>query len=137
VKPLQLALLVALASAILSIGVGAGLYFGLTHRGASLEAQAPGPVRALPAQVEQATQVALEAERPRLREACGAEVAPRQLRLSVAFDGGGRQIGLGIIDDRQAPRDGVYECLQQHLGLRLRVPPPNVPISVEVPFRFP
>jgi hypothetical protein len=137
VSPGRLVLLVALAAAVLPVGLGLGLYCGLRHRPPDeLPKPAPQQAPALEQVIAQA-QAALEQERPRLQQACAQSPAPRALRLSLAFDAQGRQVGLGMVEDRHRPNSEETRCLQEALGLDLRIPPPGRTVSLELPFAFP
>lgn len=110
--------------------------------GALLPPTAPAEVQAA---AERAANEAVLAEKkktylpkcwePALKKAPQPAVA--KYKLDMMFDPQGKQIGLGLQEDRAAVRTDVANCIRD-LGLGLQLsPPPGVPVHVLVPLEFP
>lgn len=140
--------------------VGAGLYFGL--REAKQPPAAPGPA-ATPAvavpgararaaggddevrrKAEQAARAAIDAEKQRrfLPECWAPAVQsnpqPPTSRhvFALGFDAQGRENVRGVNDIRGESREDVGRCLQR-IPMGIRIPPPGVPLSIEITVDLP
>jgi hypothetical protein len=103
-------------------------------------APSPGASREV---VAQQAGKALDAQRAILVKRCWEPAVaktpePKTIRyvLNLSFDAAGRQIGRGIIEDRETARIDVTRCVGENLP-PLEVPAPGAVISVEVPFSLP
>lgn len=153
-----------LAGAILGAGVavGAGLYLGLAARPLPAPAAtpllvsaapAPGSARDFPlprvagaelrAETAERVSAALAAERGALAAACWAPSAARErapealvMRLRFGFDRGGSLVFHAVDDPAEAARADVARCLRER-AFSLRIPPPGLPVAVEVSLALP
>ena len=87
--------------------------------------------------------LALETVRAVMVERCWTSAAakqpePRQIPLmfNLSFSAQGQLVAFGISETRGADRPDVATCLRL-LELRLQIPPPGSPLSVDVPFTLP
>ena len=129
----------AVAPAIIIAGglIGLGLYFGLRGR----ERAAPAPPARL--STERFAAALLEYHRAELVKRCweprragGGEKAQAKMRIDVTFGADGAQVARGFLEERGAAHPEVTECVQQTLP-PLRVPPPGVPIRLELQLALP
>jgi hypothetical protein len=86
---------------------------------------------------------ALEAHRATLVERCWKPSVAVQPTLPASryvftftFDASGQQRARGVAEDRQNARPDVTSCLTTTLPA-LRIPPPGVPLRVDLPFSLP
>lgn len=152
-----------LAASILGAGVavGLGLYFGLSARGnpPPVESRAPEAVVPTPPQptarsprvasatlraetAERAKQ-ALSAQRSALTAACWAPSAARnptpqsvEFALRFGFDTTGKRVFHAVDEPHDGARADVAQCLRER-AFDLRIPPPELPVAVEVPLTLP
>lgn len=69
--------------------------------------------------------------------AANKEPATSKYSLSLSFDPEGKQVGQGVSELRDAPsRPDVSSCLSRQ-PMSLKIPPPGMPVYVEVPLEFP
>lgn len=153
-----------LAGAILGAGVavGLGLYFGLAARPQA--APVPTPVLASPplapappgepprprvagpelrADAAARVEAALAAERGALVTACWAPSAARArapesltFQLRFGFDLAGKLVFHAVNDPADGGRADVAQCLRDR-PFALQIPPPGLPVAVEVSLRLP
>jgi hypothetical protein len=67
-----------------------------------------------------------------------ATAEPRRIPLTfnVAFTPAGELVGLGIIEDGEVFRSDVANCMRG-MAIAPKIPPPGVPLNLEVPFELP
>lgn len=124
--------------------IAVAVYLGLTHR--PPEVNAPVPVAAPPPpppeplavvlpRVQSEVQQDLEARRPVMASTCLGDAGVVPLTLSLSFDAQGREImrGISLVG---TGRDDAARCLREKFPPELRIAPPRMNISVEVPFQL-
>lgn len=132
--------------------IAAALYFGLRARAVEPHAAAeptpapreqPADPTALAARAQANAARALDAIRPRLLAECwapsrAAAADPPRVRylLDVTFDAGGKQIALGVVEERGLARADVAKCLRRQ-PLDLRIDPPGSSVRVQLALELP